>query len=110
MKGSPTPFGATTFRLPGREFTFAGTTHERLTVAGSVGRYGGEGTVNGRPGYAYQLTVSDAPDGRDVDRFRIRIWEIDGERVVYDSGRGAPDDLDPAHLQPLNQGRVVVVG
>ncbi|MEU1233791.1 FG-GAP-like repeat-containing protein [Micromonospora aurantiaca] len=110
VKGSPTPFGATTFRLPGREFTFAGTTHERLTVAGSVGRYQGEGTVNGRPGYAYQLTVADAPDGRDVDRFRIRIWESDGGRVVYDSGRGAPDDLDPAHLQPLNQGRVVVVG
>ena len=111
VKGSPTPFGETTFRLPGREFAFVATTHERLTVAGAVGQYRGEGTVNGRPGYAYQLTVAAAPaGGRDVDRFRIRIWESDGGAVVYDSGRGAPDDLDPAHLQPVTRGRVVVVG
>ncbi|MET8307042.1 FG-GAP-like repeat-containing protein [Micromonospora sp. NPDC005173] len=111
VKGSPTPFGQTTFRLRDRDFAFAGTTNERLTVSGAVGQYRGEGTVNGQSGYSYQVTVADdAAGGRDVDRFRIRIWENDGGRVVYDSGRGAPDDLDPAHLQPVQDGGVVVVG
>ncbi|WP_328425332.1 hypothetical protein OG470_16755 [Micromonospora sp. NBC_00389] len=111
VKGSPTPFGETTFRLRDRDFAFAGTTNERLTVSGAVGQYRGEGTVNGQSGYSYQVTVADdAAGGRDVDRFRIRIWENDGGRVVYDSGRGAPDDLDPAHLQPVQDGGVVVVG
>jgi hypothetical protein len=72
-----------------------------LVIAGSWAQYRGVGTVNGAGNFGFILTAIDADvdvnDAFNVDRFRIKIWDMDsGNRVVYDNQFGAADDAAPA--------------
>ncbi|MFD2767174.1 FG-GAP repeat domain-containing protein [Micromonospora eburnea] len=109
-KGDSIPSGETDFRLAVGGLHFSGTAYRWLVVTGARAQYRGEGTVNGKAGYAFLVTVGDgrAPGGGGIDRFRIKVWETATGNVVYDNVPGAPDDIDSANPQAISQGSVVI--
>lgn len=88
-KGATVPTGTASF-----DFTAAGksktnvrlraTSSDWLLVTGSTAEYQGSGSVNGKSGYVFRITVTDGPD-----TFRIRIWKKSTGDVVYDNRTGA---------------------
>jgi len=54
------------------------TSMEWLIVNGGEARVRGAGTLNGVPGYVFQIEVLDAADG---DTFAIEIWDSEGVMV-----------------------------
>jgi hypothetical protein len=47
--------------------------------------------------------------GGGVDKFRIKIWDINnGDAVVYDNNLGASEDIDNANPQIIKSGSIVI--
>jgi FtsP/CotA-like multicopper oxidase with cupredoxin domain len=109
-KGQNVPDGQTEFKLHFADFEFHSTSYQWLVVAGSKAQYKGTGTVNGTGNYGFLLTAVDGQlNNTGLDKFRIKIWDIDdGDAVVYDNGLGASDDIDSANPQPVNSGSIVI--
>ncbi len=78
---SLTPSGETVFFLPATSFASSDVDWLVSEPDGSGARYGGTGTVNGAPGYGYEVSVTDGPD-----RLRMRVWELATGTVVFDNG------------------------
>ncbi len=110
-KGANVPDGQTEFKLHVADFEFHSTTYQWLVVAGAKAQYKGTGTVNGIGNYGFLLTAVDGQvnGGDGVDKFRIKIRDIDnGNAVVYDNGLGASEDIDSASPQPISSGSIVI--
>lgn len=84
--------------------------YDWLVVAGAKAQFKGSGTINGSGDYGFLLTATDgeANGGRDVDKFRIKIWDKATGGVIYDNKRGTSDDLDAADPQAISGGSIVV--
>ena len=63
-------------------------------IAGSKAKYKGEGTINGEGNYGFMITAYDGQyDGNsEIDSFRMKIWDVATEEVVYDNKMNASDD------------------
>ena len=59
--------------------------------------YKGEGTINGEGHYRFMLTAIDGQrnGGGGMDKFRMKIWDADSDRVVYDNQLQSSEDADP---------------
>ena len=80
-------------------------------ISGFKAQYRGEGTISGAGNYGFLVVAydGDRPGGDDIDRFRIKIWDIDnGNAVVYDNRMGASEDIDAADPQELGKGSIVI--
>ena len=88
-------------------FRFDSTSYDWFVLSGAKARYRGLGTVNGVPGYGFELTAWDGqlPGGGGVDRFRIKVWLGNPGNVVYDNLLGGGDSADPT---PLGGGSIVI--
>ncbi|MFC8427387.1 family 43 glycosylhydrolase [Streptomyces sp. NPDC057253] len=84
LPGLVTPVGEVSFDFGPARLKFRSTASDWLVVTGSQAVYQGSGTVNGRSGYGFRVTATDAPD-----TFRLRIWKKAGGEVVYDNLTGA---------------------
>ncbi|MGC0406190.1 beta-xylosidase [Streptomyces sp. SAI-126] len=84
LPGGSTPLGEVSFDFGRAGLTFRSTGSDWLVVDGSQAVYQGSGTVNGKRGYAFRVTVTDDPDS-----FRLRIWAESGGAVVYDNATGS---------------------
>ncbi|WP_330269175.1 family 43 glycosylhydrolase [Streptomyces griseorubiginosus] len=84
LPGPVTPVGEVSFDFGPARLKFRSTGSDWLVVTGSQAVYQGSGTVNGRSGYGFRVTATDAPD-----TFRLRIWGKAGGEVVYDNLTGA---------------------
>ena len=104
-KGATAPTGQTEFQFKVADLNFHSTTYDWLVVAGTKAQYKGSGTINGEGNYGFMLTATDAQIKDNPDKFRIKIWEIDGE-MVYDNNVGAGDSADPATV--LGGGSIVI--
>jgi hypothetical protein len=95
-RGANVPTGETQFRFKSGDLDFKSTMYEWLVVAGARAQFKGVGEIDGQPGFGFMLTGidGDGPGGQGVDRFRIKIWELATETVVYDNQRGADDTSD----------------
>jgi hypothetical protein len=72
-----------------------------------VAQYEGSGSVNGKSGYVFRLTVSDAAlTGVGSDGIRIKI--SDSRNVIYDNRAGSNDDNVSANTQALSSGNIVI--
>lgn len=91
-KGKSTPDGSTEFQFQTAGLNYHSNEYEWLIVTGSGKKamFKGTGTLNGVPGYMFQIT---AHDDDPVDKFRMRITDGGGV-VVYDNQLGAADDAD----------------
>jgi hypothetical protein len=95
-KGATVPTGNTEFQFHAGSLNFHSTSYEWLVIAGAQAKYKGEGSVNGVPGYGFQLAATDGQvsGGGGQDKFRIRIWASSGG-LLYDNNKDAAVDADP---------------
>jgi hypothetical protein len=99
QKGRNVPTGNTQFRFQAGDLDFHSDSYQWLVVSGARAQYKGVGTINGSGNYGFMLTAIDAEltPSSDVDRFRIKIWDIaNADAVVYDNELGADDSSDPS--------------
>lgn len=77
---------------------FHSTSYQWLVIAGPKAQFKGVGTINGEGEYGFMLTAVDEAltPSRDVDLFRIKIWDRTTDEVVYDNQMGESDDGDAA--------------
>ncbi len=108
QKGATTPSGRTQFRFQAASLDFRSTSYEWLVISGPKAQYKGEGTLDGRDGYAFMLTANDGQvsGGGGVDRFRIKIWEKASGSVVYDNQIGDGDGV--AASTAIESGSIVI--
>ena len=112
QKGAATPTGNTEFQFHAAKFNFRSTSYQWLVVSGSKAQYKGYGTVNGAGNYGFLLTATDGqlvngPEA-NVDKFRIKIWDVVTSAVVYDNVLGSPDDMDAASPLAIDGGSIVI--
>ena len=94
QSGANIPTGRTDFRFKAADLLFEGVAFEWLVVAGANTKFKGTGTINGSGNYGFMLTATDGSinGGGGLDKFRIKIWDIDAdETVVYDNKLGSDD-------------------
>ena len=70
--------------------------------------YKGVGTINGAGNYGFMIFAIDENliPSTDDDLFRIKIWDINSNLVVYDNQVGADDAADPT--TSLGGGSIVI--
>lgn len=86
-RGASTPSGNTEFQFHAGSFNFHSTEYQWLVVAGHKAQFKGTGTVNGTGNYGFMLTAIDGQQsgGGGIDKFRIKIWDVASDAVVYDN-------------------------
>ena len=105
QKGASRPSGETQFTFQAGALSFHAPDADWLVISGSKAQYRGTGTVNGQPGYAFQVTAIDG--GSTGDRFRIKIWDPSGA-VLFDNQRGTSDDFAASTGGALTGGSIVI--
>ncbi len=108
QKGKSTPIGQTQFQFHATNFNFHSSEYEWLVVAGARAQFKGTGSVNGVDGFGFMLTAIDGqlPGGGDVDKFRMKVWELSTDNLIYDNELGESDDADPT--TEVTQGSIVI--
>ena len=95
-KGSSTPTGHTEFQFQAGDLRFNSTTYDamRLIISGARAQFKGVGTINGSGNYGFLVSVVDGQvsGGGDIDKFRIKIWDLDSDVMVYDNNIEITDD------------------
>ena len=83
-KGATVPDGNTEFQFKAGNLNFSSTNYEWLVVnqASANAQFKGYGTINGAGNYGFMLWAGDG----SPDTFRIKIWDVASEAVVYDNG------------------------
>jgi len=106
--GETIPNGQTQFGLHDADFIFHSIEYEWLVISGDHAIYQGTGTVNKEGGYGFRVSLIDGDSGGDddIDRFRIRIWNLENGDIVYDSQMGDPIGAPPTEL--LGGGSIVI--
>jgi hypothetical protein len=80
--GATVPTGSLTYSLDTAPLSVASTSIEWLVVSNRVARFAGSASVNGDPGYRFEVTTTDG--GTKADAFRLVVTGPEG--AVYDSG------------------------
>lgn len=93
QKGTSVPTGNTEFQFKAADLDFKSTSYEWLVVANSQSIYKGTGTINGKGNYGLLL---NAVDGDNTDKFRIKIWDKDNDKIIYDNEIGTAEDAKPS--------------
>jgi PKD repeat protein len=106
-RGATVPSGNLEFNFHVAGLQFHSTSHDWLVVSGSKVRFKGSGTIDGAGDFAFLVSAVDGDLGGDgVDRFRIKIWDKNTGRVMYDSEMGRGDGA-PA-ITALGGGSIVI--
>lgn len=107
-KGATTPTGQSEFQFLAGGLNFHSASYDWLVVSGARAQYRGTGTIDGRPGYAFLVTLTDGDvlARNSPDRFRMKIWHEGSGAVVYDSQPGLPDTAEP--VSALAKGSVTI--
>lgn len=108
-KGANVPDGNTQFQFKAGDLNFHSSSYQWLVVAGKKAQFKGEGTINGSGHYGFMLTAIDGQisGGGGVDKFRIKIWDMDnGDALVYDNQMSGADTADPTTV--LGGGSIVI--
>jgi len=105
-KGQTVPTGNTEFQFKAGDLNFNSSSFDWLIIAGSKAKFKGEGTINGTGLYGFMISAIDEDSKDKTDKFRIKIWEMPNEFVVYDNQNGAEDNSDPT--TEIGGGAIVV--
>jgi hypothetical protein len=107
-KGANVPTGQTEFQFRVANLNFHSDTYQWLVVAGARAQFKGTGTINRAGQYGFMLTAIDGQvsGGGGYDKFRIKIWDVATEEIVYDNELAAPDDADPTTV--IQGGSIVI--
>jgi hypothetical protein len=110
-KGVSIPTGSTEFQFDVADLNFHSSVYQWLVVSGPRAQYKGTGQINNAGNYGFLLTATDGQvtGGGGVDKFRIKIWDINNlGAIVYDNALGASDDIDLANPQAIGGGSIVI--
>jgi hypothetical protein len=107
-KGATIPTGQTDFQFRAGSLNFSSTSYQWMVVAGARAQYKGMGTINGAGQFGFMLTAVDGQlnGGGGADKFRIKIWDLNTDALVYDNQLGASDDATPATA--LGGGQIII--
>lgn len=107
-KGQSTPSGNSQFQFKTANLHFHSDSYEWLVVAGPQAKFKGVGTINGTGSYGFMISAVDGEvnGGGGVDKFRIKIWDVVTDAVVYDSEMGLADDDAPSTA--ITKGSIVI--
>ena len=96
-KGANVPTGETVFHFNVADLFFDSDYYQWLVVAGPKAQFKGIGTINGDGAFGFMITVIDADltSSTDDDLFRIKIWDILTDEMIYDNRVGGDDNADP---------------
>jgi len=94
-KGNSVLSGNTEFHFKAADLHFASTAYDWLVVSGARAQYQGVGTINGSGSYGFLLTAIDVHLPERADRFRLKIWNLGTDAIIYDNQLGAPDAAAP---------------
>lgn len=111
LKGAQKPTGQTEFQFKAGDLNFHSSTYQWLVVSGPRAQYKGTGQINGAGNYGFLLSGTDGQitGGGGVDKFRIKIWDIDNSgAIVYDNVLGTSDDIDKVNPQAIAGGSIVI--
>jgi hypothetical protein len=108
QKDAKVPTGETEFQFKAGNLNFHSSTYEWLVVSGARAQYRGAGTINGAGNYGFLLTAIDSQinGGGNVDKFRIKIWDVASGSIVYDNQMDATDTADPTTA--ISGGSIVI--
>jgi len=108
-RGTTVPTGQTEFQFKTAGLNFHSDVYQWLVVSGPKAQFKGTGTINGTSGYGFLLTATDGQvsGGGGVDKFRIKIWNLSTDAVVYDNVGGSTD-IDTANPQAISGGSIVI--
>ncbi|MCK4443874.1 MAG: hypothetical protein KAW09_04990, partial [Thermoplasmata archaeon] len=107
-KGADVPKGSAEFRFHAGDIRFHSTSYDWLVVAGFKAMFKGEGKLNGEEGYGFLISAidGDLPGGDGVDKFRIKIWDLETEEVIYDNNPEGGEEDDP--ITPVVHGQIKI--
>ncbi len=101
------PSGQIEFQFHAGNINFHSAGANWLVVASGKAMYRGFGTINGTGNYGFFIVAYDGPGS--VDRFRIKIWDVNaGDAVVYDNRMGVSEDMDAADPQVISNGSIQI--
>ena len=108
-KGSSSPVGQTEFQFALASFGFQSTSYQWLVVSGGKAQFKGLGRVNGVGEFGFLLTATDSDKySGGPDKFRIKIWNVATESIVYDNAFNEPDSLEGGRPQEISGGSIVI--
>lgn len=109
QKGATVPTGETEFQFQIADLNFHSTSYDWLVISGARAQYKGKGTINGKGNHGFLLTAVDGQvnGGGSIDKFRIKIWDIDTDSLVYDNAPGS-DDIASSAVQAISGGSIVI--
>ena len=107
-KGATAPVGKTEFVFHVADLHFHSNSYQWLVIAGPKAKFKGTGTINHEGSYGFMLTATDGHinGGGGVDKFRIKIWDIATDSIIYDNQMGDSDDADAT--TDLGGGSIVI--
>jgi len=105
-KGAIVPTGNTQFNFNAGNINFHSDNYDWLVIAGPRAQYKGTGSINGEGEFKFMLTAIDGDLNSGDDKFRIKIWDIVSEDIVYDNMLGASDTVEDATA--LGGGSIII--
>ena len=108
-KGATYPKGETQLEFKVGELAFNALNFEYLAVSGAKAQFKGSGRITGdQSGYSFIMTVVDGQlDGSGRDKIRMKIFNKNTNKVIYDNGMGASDAADPVTV--VGAGSVITI-
>ncbi len=108
-KNATQPKGETQFGFKVGDFEFNALNFDYLVISNSMAQFKGSGKIiGGQSGVAFTMTVVDGQlDGTGVDKIRMKIYNKNNGRVIYDNQPGASDAAFP--VQAVGTNSTVVI-
>src|SRR6188768_1270195 len=109
FKNSTYPKGETQFDFKVGSFEFNALNFEYLVISNSMSQYKGTGKITGgQSGIAFTMTVTDGQlDGSGIDKIRMKIYNKNNGKIIYDNQPGASDAALPT--QAVGANSIVVI-
>jgi len=103
------PKGETQFEFKVEEFEFNALNFDYLVVNNTMSQFKGTGRITGgQSGIGFTMTVSDGQlDGTGVDKIRMKIYNKNNGKIIYDNQPGASDAALPT--QAVGTNSIVVI-
>jgi hypothetical protein len=104
FKNSTYPKGETQFEFKVGSLEFDALNFDYLVINGAEAQFKGTGKITGdQSGYAFIMTVIDGDlDGSGIDKIRMKIYNKNNGKVIYDNQPGASDAANPVAAVGLN--------
>jgi len=109
FKNSTYPKGETQFEFKVGSLEFNALNFDYLVIDGAKAQFRGTGKITGdQSGYGFIMTVTDGDlDGTGIDKIRMKIYNKNNGRIVYDNQPGESDAVDPVTAVETNSSVVI---